>query len=116
MLHLIPKAYAQVPFQAEYSTWSKGLGTNVKSTVVNGNITDIVSLFLPYLLTIAGLVLFAMLVGGGFTMLSGAANKDSQEKGKKMVTSALTGFGIIFMAFWIAQILQIIFKIGIVKQ
>ena len=55
-----------------------------------------------------------MLIFGGFTMLAGAANKESQEKGKKMVTSALIGFFVIFLAYWLAQILQVIFKINIV--
>lgn len=83
----------------------------------SGNFTlgGIIGGVLPYLLTIAGLVLFGMLIGGGFTMLAGAADKESQEKGKKMITSALTGFVVIFLAYWIAQILQVIFKINILS-
>lgn len=79
------------------------------------NIGSIVSLFLPFVLTIAGLILFAMLVSGGFTMLAGAADKEAQEKGKKMLTSSLTGFFIIFLSYWIAQILQVIFNINILS-
>lgn len=79
------------------------------------NLGSIVSTFLPTLLTIAGLILFGMLVAGGFTMLAGAADKEAQEKGKKQITSALTGFFIIFLAYWIAQILQVIFKVNIVS-
>ncbi len=47
-------------------------------------------------------------------MLAGAADKEAQEKGKKTITSALFGFAVIFLAYWIAQILQVIFKIDIV--
>lgn len=79
------------------------------------NIGGIATLLLPYILTIAGLILFAMLVAGGFTMLAGAADKESQEKGKKMLTSSLTGFFIVFLAYWIAQILQVIFNINILS-
>jgi hypothetical protein len=71
--------------------------------------------FLPYVLTLAGLILFGMLVMGGFTMLAGAADKESQEKGKKQITSAVIGFLVIFLAYWIAQILQVIFKVNIVS-
>ena len=76
---------------------------------------EIVNSFLPTLLSLAGLILFGMLVAGGFTMLAGAADKESQEKGKKMITSSLTGFFIIFLAYWIAQILQVIFKVNILS-
>ena len=79
------------------------------------NLGGITSLFLPYLLTIAGLILFGMLVMGGFTMLTGAADKHAQETGKAQITSAVIGFVIIFLAYWIAQILQVIFQINILS-
>jgi uncharacterized membrane protein len=79
------------------------------------NIGSIVNLFLPATLTLAGLILFVMLVMGGFTMMTGAADKEAQEKGKKMITSALIGFFIIFLSYWIAQILQVIFQINILS-
>jgi hypothetical protein len=98
-------------FSADYTAYNAKLN----NSLAGGDLGSIITAFLPSILTIAGFILFAMLVFGGFTMLAGAANKDSQEKGKKMVTGALTGFGIIFMAYWIAQILQIIFKVSIVS-
>lgn len=81
----------------------------------NASAGSVISYFLPFLLVIAGLILFAMLLLGGFTLLTGAANKESQEKGRKMVLNSLMGFAILFAAFWIAQILQVIFKISIVS-
>ena len=109
----IEKIYAQQPFQAKYDSWQDQL--NLKTSLKNATLGEIISFLLPYLLTIAGLVLFAMLVAGAFTLLAGATNKENQEKGKKMVTSALTGFFVIFLAFWIAQILQVIFKVNILS-
>jgi hypothetical protein len=76
---------------------------------------SIANSFLPTILQLAGVILFGMLVMGGFTMLAGAADKESQDKGKKMITSSLTGFVIIFLSYWIAQILQVIFKINILS-
>lgn len=108
-------------FQADYGRLNDAIGIDgsgaIKSTGNNSvfSLGDIISGFLPYLLTIAGLILFGMLVMGGFTMLAGAADKESQESGKKMITSALVGFFIIFLAYWIAQILQVIFKVNILS-
>lgn len=112
---LIPTAHAQ-EFKADYGAWMDKLNPGNKGVLsTKSTLGDIIGTLLPYLLTIAGLILFTMLIAGGFTMLSGAANKESQEKGKKMITGALTGFGIIFLAYWIAQILQVIFKVNIVS-
>lgn len=95
----------------DYPTFNKALGVGAGKDTLGG----IMSSILPYALTLAGLILFCMLIFGGFTMLVGAADKEAQEKGKKMLTSALTGFAVIFLAYWLAQILQVIFKINIVS-
>ena len=104
---LINKVLAQ---DIPYGDYNSAIGVTT-----GDSLGGIVNSFLPALMTIAGLILFGMLVMGGFTMLAGAADKESQEKGKKMITSALGGFLIIFLAYWIAQILQVIFKINILS-
>lgn len=106
------RAGAQSWGSAQYNALENALGTG--GTIDTSSFSSIVGSLLPYLLTVAGLILFGMLVAGGFTMLAGATSEESQTKGKKMVTSALTGFLIIFLAYWIAQILQVIFQIDIV--
>ncbi len=94
-----------------YGDYNQAIGLNSGSDSIGG----IINSFLPTLLSVAGLILFGMLVMGGFTMLTGAADKESQEKGKKMVTSSLVGFFVIFLSYWIAQILQVIFKVSILS-
>lgn len=98
---------------ADYDAYENALGLG-GGQVDTSSLGSIISSILPTLLTLAGIILFGMLVSGGFTMLAGAADKEAQEKGKKTITSALFGFAVIFLAYWIAQILQVIFKIDIV--
>lgn len=95
---------------ADYDAYNQALNNNLG----NQNLGGIISLLLPTILSLSGLILFGMLVGGGFTMLAGAADKEAQEKGKKMITNAFFGFAVIFLAYWIAQIMQVIFKVDIV--
>ena len=102
----------------DYDKYNQALGLNSANLADpnTGQITlgSLVGGILPYILTLAGLVLLFMLVAGGFTMLTGATSPESQEKGKKQITTALTGFIILFAAYWIAQALQVVFKIDIV--
>jgi hypothetical protein len=107
----IQKVFAQ---DINYGDLNNAIGLS-GGKVSTDSLGSIIGGFLPYLLAIAGLILFGMLVMGGFTMLAGAADKESQEKGKKQITSAVIGFLVIFLAYWIAQILQVIFKINIVS-
>lgn len=95
----------------DYGSLNNAIGLKSGTDSLGG----ITSIILPYVLTIAGLILFGMLVMGGFTMLTGAADKHAQETGKGQITSALFGFLIIFLSYWIAQILQVIFQINILS-
>lgn len=73
----------------------------------------IISSVLPFLFTLAGLILFVMFVWGGFEMLTGATDPKQQEAGKQRITTALIGFLIIFSSFWLAKIVEAIFGISI---
>lgn len=68
-----------------------------------------------FVFPIAGIILFVQLVLGGFQMLAGATNSKSIDDGKQKITAAIIGFLILFAAYWIAQLLEIIFGIRILS-
>ncbi len=68
-----------------------------------------------FVFPIAGLILFVVLLLGGFQMLTGAANSKGLEEGKQKITSAIIGFILLFAAYWIAQLLELIFGIRILS-
>ncbi|MFH2118618.1 MAG: pilin [Candidatus Paceibacterota bacterium] len=75
----------------------------------------IISRVLTFAFPLAGMIMFVMIVAGGFQMLTGAAGQKSMEEGKKKVTSAVIGFIILFSSYWIAQLLEQIFNIRILN-
>lgn len=62
---------------------------------------------------ISGLLLFLMIVWGGFEMLSGATTQKSIEQGKNRIVAALIGFLLLFVAYWIMTIVETIFGVKI---
>ncbi len=68
-----------------------------------------------FIFPIAGIILFVVLLLGGFQMLLGASSSKGLEEGKQRVTSAIIGFIILFAAYWIAQLLELIFGIRILS-
>lgn len=69
-----------------------------------------ISELLRYLFPLAGLVLFVMIVWGGFEMLTSsvAGKKDA---GRQRVTTAIIGFLLLFAVYWIGQIIQAVFGV-----
>jgi len=86
------------------------------SALFDGKLTlgSILSLLLnKYIFFFAGLILLFMLIMGGFQMLTSAGNPEKVEAGKGKITTGLIGFLIIFVAYWLMQIIEVLlgFKI-----
>lgn len=76
-------------------------------------LSDIVSNALPFVFGIAGIMLFAYIVWGGFDFLTSMGDPKKAEAGKNKITYAILGFVIIFVAYWIVQLVIYIFKLGV---
>lgn len=74
---------------------------------------SILSDLLPYIYVIAGLLLLVLLIAGGFSLMTSAGNPDKMKAGYGKITSALTGFFIIFVSYIVALLVQTIFGIDI---
>ncbi|MEO8581601.1 MAG: pilin [Patescibacteria group bacterium] len=85
--------------------------TNVTQTFTTP--AGFLNALMPFLFSIAGIILFVMIIWGGFEMIYGAADTKAQEAGKQRITAALIGFTLLFISYWIAQILQAIFGVNI---
>lgn len=73
----------------------------------------IINRVLIFAFPIAGLILFLMILVGGFEMISGATSKKSMDQGKQRITSAVIGFGILFVAYWLVKLVEAMFGVKI---
>jgi len=73
----------------------------------------IISLILPYLFVFAGLILLFYLIAGGFQVMLSAGDEKALGEAKKKITNALFGFILLFVSYWLVQIIEIIFGITI---
>jgi hypothetical protein len=74
----------------------------------------IISRILDFAFPIAGLILFVMIVWGGFEMLMGAADKKSVDAGRQRITAAIIGFFLLFVSFWIIRVVETVLGIKII--
>jgi uncharacterized membrane protein YozB (DUF420 family) len=77
-------------------------------------IADFVSIIIFNASAIASVMLLFLLIFGGISIIMGAGsgNKDDISKGKKAIVAAFAGFLIIFCAYWIIRIVEIITGLG----
>ena len=96
-------------FSDNVGNYNVAIGLKSNLTTING----IISTFLPYILSFAGVILLFMLISGGFTMLTAVSNPEVADAGKQRISAALLGFILLFISYWIIQILEIILGINI---
>ncbi len=80
------------------------------------NLASVVSNAIPFIFPIAGVILLLYLVWGGFDILTSMGDSKKVEAAKGKVTNAIVGFLIIFFAYWIVQILDNVFRLGVYSK
>lgn len=70
----------------------------------------LVSRIIQLSFAVAGIILIILFLVGGIGIIASAGSDNPQgvEKGKAAVTSALIGFVVVFIAYWIVQLIGII--------
>lgn len=68
------------------------------------SIGDVLSAFVPYIFGIAGILLLLYLIYGGLGFMLSGGDPKAIESAKGKITNALVGFVIIFISFWIVQL------------
>lgn len=77
------------------------------------NLASVVTNVLPILFSVAGIILLAYLVWGGFDYLTSMGDPKKAEGAKNKITNAILGFILIFSAYWITQIIDYVFKLKV---
>lgn len=80
-------------------------GTTV-ADVFGSTPSSLINLTVKVIFISSGIVLFFMLIYSGFLFISEGTK--GQEQAQKVLTSATTGFVIVFSAYWIMQIIKLI--------
>ena len=80
--------------------------------------SDIINLVLKNSITIASIILIALLIFGGITFIINAGNGDAKkaDQGKKTITAALIGFVIVIFSYVIIKIIETITGLDILQS
>jgi energy-converting hydrogenase Eha subunit E len=101
------KTLAQVSFQQDFFS---GSGAKLQNLT---NIGDLVSFFIKGSFAVAGTILVIFFILGGIGLMSGAGKSDPKqiEQAKQSLSTAVVGFLIVFLAYWVVRLLLKIFGV-----
>ena len=79
------------------------------------SIFPLVSVILRNIYVIAAIILFLMIFIGGLGMIINAGNAEKQKQSSKTLGSAVTGFLILFLSYWILKIIQLFIGVELIS-
>ncbi|MFZ5365840.1 MAG: hypothetical protein ACOZBZ_00925 [Patescibacteria group bacterium] len=94
------------------------IGTEFAPAKTFPNLGKLISTLLPNVYILAGLLLFALLIFGGFGIIMGAGGDDPKktEQGKQAVTAAVIGFLLIFLSYLLIRLIEVVTGLDILKS
>lgn len=95
--------------------WLKLQGNTSISSEYSGA-GSLINNILPNVYIAGGIVIFFMILFGGFTIIANAGNPDKIKDGTKTITSAIMGLLVLFGSYWIIQIIQVVTGVNILRD
>lgn len=94
------------------------LGNNKNLATSYTSAGPLIGAILKNSMVIAGIIFLFLLVFGGIMFISSAGSSDSKKaaQAQSAITSAVIGFAVIFSAYFIIQIIQVITGVQILNS
>lgn len=77
---------------------------------------SLINNILPNIYIAGGVIIFFMILFGGFTIIANAGSPDKIKDGTKTITSAIMGLLVLFGSYWIIQIIQVVTGVSILNN
>ena len=92
-----------------------GPGRTVSTTFPT--VGSLISVILKNSLTLIGIIMLVLLISGGLMFIIGAGSQDSKKsaQAKSLITDALIGFAVVFLAYFIIQIVETVTGLNILN-
>ena len=75
-------------------------------------LADLVNILLTFLVPMAGIILFFVIIWGGYDLLLSQGDPERVQSGKNKITSGIIGMVPLVLSFLIARIIGYIFGVG----
>jgi hypothetical protein len=105
-------ALASLPVYAQAINLTPNATGNLNK-LAGYTIPGIISFAVTFILVVAALLFFFMLVWGGIEWITSGGDKAANENARKRITNALIGLAIVFSAWAIVSLINLVFGINI---
>lgn len=74
-------------------------------SVSDNNVADLISIVLPYVYGIAGIILLFNIIASGYHMMTSAGDPKAMQSAQAKLTTSVIGILILFISFWVVRLI-----------
>lgn len=75
-------------------------------------IGDVINILIPFIMSLAGVMLFLVLIWGGYDVMMSQGTPEKMKSGRAKITAGVVGFVLLILSYFFAKLLSYIFNIG----
>lgn len=88
-------------------------GVQIKGPLENiNNIGDVINILIPFVMSLAGVMLFLVLIWGGYDVMMSQGTPEKMKSGRAKITAGVVGFILLILSYFFAKLLSYIFNVG----
>ncbi len=88
-------------------------GTEITGPLKNiNNLGDLINAVLPFIMSMAGIILFFVIVWGGSDIMMSQGSPEKMKSGRAKLTAGIIGFVLLVSSYLITKLLSYIFNVG----
>jgi len=76
---------------------------------------EIISKVFTYAIPFAGILMLAMIIAGGYSLMLSGGEPEKVKAGKDKITAGIVGFLLVFTTWFIIRVIEIVFGIEILS-
>lgn len=84
--------------------------------IINGltdfKLSDIIGLILTFLFPLAGVILFFIIIWGGYDLLMSEGEAEKLEAGRNKITSGIIGMVLLVLSYFFVRVIGFVFGVG----
>ena len=88
-------------------------GTEIKGPLSGINtLGDVINAVLPFIMSFAAIILFLILIWGGYDVMMSQGTPEKMKSGRAKITAGIVGFFLLIISYFLARFLSYIFGVG----
>lgn len=76
------------------------------------NLSDVINIVVKNLILIAGIILFLVLVWGGYGFMVSRGNPEKLKSARARITTGIIGFVLLIVSYLIVKLISVVFGLG----